>query len=38
MQERAKHLNGELVVLPREEQGTQVKLTFLPVGGKDLYQ
>ena len=38
MQERAKHLNGKLVVFPREGRGTQVKLTFSPVGGKDLYQ
>ena len=38
MQERAKQLNGELTVQPREKGGTQVKLTFHPEGGEDTYQ
>ncbi|WP_062567396.1 ATP-binding protein [Pseudoalteromonas arabiensis] len=38
MQERAKQLNGELTVQPREKGGTQVKLIFHPEGGEDTYQ
>lgn len=37
MQERAKHLQGELFIAPRAEKGTEVKLEFQPVGGSQNY-
>nr|WP_275442418.1 histidine kinase [Pseudoalteromonas sp. OOF1S-7] len=37
MQERAKHLHGELFIVPRAERGTEVKLLFQPVGGGQNY-
>lgn len=37
MQERAKHLQGELFIVPREFKGTEVKLVFQPVGGSQNY-
>ncbi|MFC3032846.1 histidine kinase [Pseudoalteromonas fenneropenaei] len=37
MQERAKHLQGELFISPRELKGTEVKLIFRPVGGSQSY-
>ncbi|TMP29070.1 nitrate/nitrite two-component system sensor histidine kinase [Pseudoalteromonas rubra] len=37
MQERAKHLHGELFIVPRAEKGTEVKLLFQPAGGSQNY-
>ncbi len=38
MQERAKHLHGELLVNERENGGAEIKLVFRPVGGAQNYQ
>ena len=37
MQERAKHLRGELNINPSKQQGTQVTLLFQPLGGAEDY-